>query len=71
MARAYRWKRLLEDGRYASISEIADAERIGRGDLGRILRLTLLAPDIVEPILDERQPSDLGLPRLMKPSPTE
>ena len=56
LARAHRWKRLLEEGRYASISELAKAEKIDRGYLGRILQLTLLAPDIVEAILDGRQP---------------
>jgi hypothetical protein len=71
LARAHRWKRLLEEGRYASISEMARAERIDRGYLGRALRLTLLAPDIVEAILDGRQPPGLGLPRLMDAFPTE
>ena len=69
LARAHRWKRLLENGTYASISELAKAEKIDRGYLGRILQLTLLAPDIVEAILDGRQPPELGLPRLMKPFP--
>ena len=69
LARAHRWKRLLENGTYASISELAKAEKIDRGYLGRILQLTLLAPDIVEAILDGRQPTGLGLPTLMKPFP--
>jgi hypothetical protein len=71
LARAYRWKRLLEHGRYASISEIATAEKIDRGYVGSILRLTLLAPDIVEAILDGRQPEGLGLPALLEPFPVE
>jgi hypothetical protein len=71
LARAFRWKRLLDDGRYASISEIAAAEKIDRGYVGSILRLTLLAPDIVEAILDGRQPEGLGLPTLLKPFPQE
>ena len=71
LARAHRWKRLLESGTYASISELATAEKIDRGYVGRILQLTLLAPDIVEAILDGRQPRDLTLPMLMKPFPTE
>ena len=53
--------------RYASTSEIAAAERIDRGHLGRILQLTLLAPDIVAAILDGRQPPELGLRALLKP----
>ena len=71
LARAFRWKRMLDDGRYASISEIATAEKIDRGFVGSILRLTLLAPDIVEAILDRRQPEGLGLPRLLQPFPLE
>jgi hypothetical protein len=51
LAWAFRWKRLLETGRYASISEIATAEKIDRGYVGSVLRLTLLAPDIVEAVL--------------------
>ena len=47
------------------------AEKIDRGYVGRILQLTLLAPDIVEAILDGRQPPDLNLPKLMKPFPME
>ena len=68
LARAFRYQRLLDEGHYASISEMAAAERIDRGYLGRIVQLTVLAPDIVEAILDGRQP-DVGLPRLMRPFP--
>jgi hypothetical protein len=57
---------MLDDGRYASISEMAAAERIERGYLGSLLRLTLLAPDIVEAILDGRQPEGMTLPALME-----
>ena len=70
LARAHRWQRMLDSGRYASISEMAAAERIDRGYLGRLLRLTLLAPDVVEAILDGRQPRDLGLPALMESIPS-
>jgi hypothetical protein len=66
LARAFRYQRLLDEGRYASISEMAAAERIDRGYLGRVLQLTLLSPDIVEAVLDGRQQADLGLPSLME-----
>ena len=56
LARAHRWQRMLDEGRYASISEMSAAEKLDRGCLGRALQLTLLAPDIVEAILDGRQP---------------
>ncbi|MDI3309269.1 MAG: hypothetical protein QJR07_19495, partial [Acetobacteraceae bacterium] len=71
LARAFRWRRMLEEGRYASISELAAAERVDRGYLGRILQLTLLAPDIVEAVLDGLQGADADLARLMEPLPSE
>jgi hypothetical protein len=54
LARAHRWRRLLEEGRIGTLAELADAERISRSYVCRVLRLTLLAPDIVERILDGR-----------------
>ena len=69
LARAHRWKRMLEEGRYASISELATAEKLDCGYLGRILQLTLLAPDVVEAVLDGRQPQGRELSRLMEPLP--
>ncbi len=68
LARAFRYQRLLNEGRYASISEMAAAERIDRGYLGRVLQLTLLAPDFVESILDGRQPAKLARPSHQDPS---
>ncbi len=71
LARAFRYQRLLDEGRYSSINEMAAAEKVERGYLGTLLRLTLLAPDIVEAILDGRQPPELGLPGLLAPLPVE
>lgn len=53
-ARAFRWRRMLEDGRYASIRELARAEGVDRAYVGMVLNLKLLAPEIVEAILDAR-----------------
>ena len=69
LARAFRYQRLLDEGRYASISEMAKAEKIERGYLGSLLRLTLLAPDLVEAMFDGRQPADMTLPGLLAPFP--
>jgi hypothetical protein len=52
LARAHRWKRFLEEGRYRSAAEIAAAEGVTRSFINRLLRLTLLTPDIVEAVLD-------------------
>jgi hypothetical protein len=71
LARAFRYQRMLDEGRHASISEMAPAERIDRGYLGTLLRMTLLAPDIVEAVLDGRQPADLALPALLEPFPAD
>ena len=64
LARAFRWRRMLEEGRYGSLNELAAAEKINSAYVSRVLRLTLLAPDIVEAILDGRQP-EMTLPKLM------
>jgi hypothetical protein len=69
LARAHRWQRMLEGGEYGTLAELADAERISRSYVSRILRLTLLAPDIVERILDGRPMA--GLPQLLRPFPVE
>ena len=71
LGRAFRWKRFLDNGTYASVSEIARAEKLDRTYVGDVLRLTLLAPSMVEAIVDGRQPSAMTLPVLMKPSSVE
>ena len=71
VARAFRWRRMLETGRFSTINELAAAERINSSYVSRVLRLTLLAPDIVEAILDGRQPEPMTLPALMEPFPIE
>jgi hypothetical protein len=60
---------LLETGRYGSAAELAKAENVNDSYLSRILRLTLLAPDVVEAILDGRQPKTLELKSLLEPLP--
>ena len=71
IARAFRWRELLENGSYTTIREIATAEKINESYVGRVLRLTLLAPDIVEAILAGRQPADLQLEDLLRRLPIE
>ena len=71
LARAFRWRRMLETGVAATVGEIATREAINKSYVSRVLRLTLLAPDIVEAILDGRQPVGVTLPMLMGPFPVE
>ena len=71
LARAFRWKRMLESGEFATIGELAEREGIAFTYMARVLRLTLLAPDIVEAILEGKQSSDVTLKGLMEPFPLE
>ena len=71
LARAFRWKRILESGEFASISELAEREGIAPSYMTRVLRLTLLAPDIVEAILDGRQGPEITMAKFMEPFPEE
>jgi hypothetical protein len=71
LARAFRWKRMLESGEFATIAELAEREGIAPSYMTRVLRLTLLAPDIVEAILEGRQGPDVTLARLMDGFPKE
>ena len=69
LARAHRWKRMLESGQFPTVGDLAESERINPSYVSRILRLNQLAPDIVEAILDGRQPATLQLADLLKPFP--
>lgn len=71
LARAFRWKRLLESGEFATVSELAEREGIAPSYMTRVLRLTLLAPDIVEEILDGKQGPEVTLARVLEPFPME
>ena len=62
---------MLDEGRYGSVTELAAGEKLDRGYLGRILMLTLLAPDIVEAIMDGRQPAEFGVHVLRDGFPVE
>jgi len=64
VARAHRWEDLLESGRYGSWVEIATAQGVDPSYVARILRLTLLAPDIIQSILDGTEPDGLSLGKL-------
>jgi hypothetical protein len=71
LARGFRWRKLLETGDFATIEEIAAAENINPSYVSRVLRLTLLAPEVVEAILAGRQPEGLTMAHAMKPFPME
>ena len=69
LARAFRWKRILESGEFTTMAELAEREGIAASYITRVLRLTLLAPDIVEAILNGRQGPEITLAQLLEPFP--
>ena len=71
IARAHRWKRMLEGGTYASLTELAAAEKINQSYLCRVLRLTLLSPAILAALLDGRLDPSQQLHQFMMPFPVE
>ena len=71
LARAFRWKSMLESGGFATIAELAEREAIAPSYMTRVLRLTLLAPNIVEAILDGKPGPEVTLARALEPFPVE
>lgn len=71
LARGFRWKKMLQEGNYQTFEEIANAENINPSYVSRLLRLTLLAPELVEAVLAGRQPAALTMARAMQPFPVE
>jgi hypothetical protein len=69
LARACRWRKMLDEGVCGTIEELFTRERVNRGYMSRVLRLTLLALDLVEAILDGRQPAELHLDILLEGFP--
>ena len=71
LARAFRWKRMLDSGEFATIADLAEREGIAPSYMTRVLRLTLLAPGLVEAILDGKQGPNVTLARVLVPFPAE
>src|SRR5436305_617122 len=69
VVRAHRWRQMLESGEYSSSAELAKAEKVNASYLSRILRLSLIVPDIIDAILSGSQASTLQLDDLLKPLP--
>ena len=65
IARAFRWKQMLESGQFTTANELAEREGIAPSYLARVSRLTFLAPEIVEAVLEGRQDPGVTLTRLM------
>ena len=71
LARAFQWRKILDTGEHATIEDLAKARGVNATYVSRVLRLTLLAPDIVEAILDGRQPAELQLDELLNGFPLD
>jgi len=71
LARAFRWKRMLASCEFSTIAELAERESIAPSYMTRVMRLTLLAPCIVDVILDDEQEPQLTLKQALEPFPAE
>ena len=71
LARAFRWKGMLESGEFASISELAEKEGIAFTYMARLMRLSLLSPELVDAVMDGHQPANITLANLMDPFPAD
>jgi hypothetical protein len=71
LARAFRWKRMLESGQFTTISDLAKHEEIAAPYLTRLIRLTLLAPDIIDAILSGQHGMEVTLETLREPFPED
>jgi hypothetical protein len=71
LARAHRWRGMLESKFFATVRDLAQAEKINEAYLCRVLRLTLLSPGITEAFLSGRFPDSVDLAKLLKPFPIE
>jgi hypothetical protein len=71
LARAFRWRKMLDDGVHATLEDLAKAKGVAPSYVSRVLRLTLVAPNIVEAILDGRQPAEMQLDDLLEGFPLE
>jgi hypothetical protein len=71
LARAFRWRKQLDEGVYGTLEDLAKAKGVAPSYVSRILRLTLLAPDLVEEILDGQQPAGLQLDDLLRGGPLD
>ena len=71
LARAFRWRKMLDEGAFGTLEDLARAKGVNATYVSRILRLTLLAPEIVEAILDGRQPAELQLDHMLRGFPLE
>ena len=69
LGRAFRWKRMLESGEFVTVKELAEHEKLGFSYMTRVLRLSLLAPEIIEVILEGQQSAEMKLADLLEPFP--
>jgi hypothetical protein len=69
LARAFRWRKMLDSGAYGTLEDLARAKGVHSTYVSRVLRLTLLSPEIVKAILDGRQPTAIQLVNLLERFP--
>ena len=71
LGRALSWSEAIENGEFGSVTELARHLDMDNSYVVRILKLTTLAPDIIEAILNGEEPSGLSLARLIRTFPMD
>ena len=69
LQRAVRWRKRVDEDAYATIEDLARAKGVHATYVRRVLRLTLLGPEVVEAILDGRQAEEFRLEELLEGVP--
>ncbi len=64
LGKAFYWQKLLDEGKYDTIRDLSMSMKVEHGWVAEVLRMTTLAPDIIEAILDGQQPRHLNLQTL-------
>ena len=71
LARAFRWKRMLESGEFATIADLAEQEKIAPSYMTRVMRLTLLAPELIERLLSGDRGLFISMANVLATFPSE
>ena len=69
LGKAFSWQRMLDEGKYQTPKELAEKEKVEVTHMNRVMRLTLLAPDIIEAVLNGKQPRTLTLQNVVRGFP--
>ena len=69
IARAFRWQALIDSGKFSNVHELARGIGKDDGYVSRIIRLTLLSPEIIHAIIAGTLEKDIGIEQLKQAMP--